>query len=481
MDSEKGYGDTIVGPSRRSQVEIQQQEDAVGSLDPAHVEYLIQRHGTVELEPLPSMDPLDPFNWPSWRKNLFLALFAFHGMMAGYVAAGLVPALPLMAKKYGVSLTASTYLASVSIAIYSVVPFLWLPLMDRIGRRPSLLLSAFGAAICNVGGVFCETYGTQMATRVLTALFIAPPTALGGIIVTELFFVHERGTKTGIWKLLFTIGAPAGPFILGFVTKFAGLRWVYGVMALTCFGLFLSYVLFCPETKYERNYYRRGCRRPASCGHVVPSQPSQLDFMKFCPVDLRKPWSWKTFLRPLTLFFSAPRIILPICAYAIVFAYANVAICLTVPQVAGEKFHLDSEGIGLQFIAIMVGLVLGELLGGFGSDRWMTWRISKRGGNRVIEDRLWLSYPGIVLVVVGLVLWGVKTQQAREGHWIVSPSIGAAIASFGCQVITTVLVTYAIDVDPIRSADTGLVINLVRQLWAFVSFAEIPSFPPEIE
>lgn len=345
------------------------------------------------------------------------------------------------------------------IATYAVIPFLWLPLMERIGRRPSLLMSAFGAAVCNMGGVWCETYASQMATRVLTALFIAPPTALGGIIVTELFFMHERGAKTGIWKLFFTLGAPAGPFILGFVTKFAGLHWVFGVTALTCFGLFLGYIFFCPETKYERNYQQA---RLLSHSH----KPSQLTFMKFCPVDL-KPWSWQTFFRPFRTF-AAARIILPICAYAIVFAYANVAICLTVPQVAGEKFHLDAEGIGLQFIAIMLGLVLGEILGGFGSDRWMAWSTLRRGGIRVIEDRLWLAYPGLILVVVGLVLWGVKTQQAPEGHWVVSPSIGAAIASFGCQVITTVLVTYAIDVDPTRSADTGLIVNLVRQLWAFV-------------
>lgn len=37
------------------------------SLTPAHREYLIGRHGTVDLEPLPSMDPIDPLNWPTWR------------------------------------------------------------------------------------------------------------------------------------------------------------------------------------------------------------------------------------------------------------------------------------------------------------------------------------------------------------------------------------------------------------------------------
>jgi len=33
-----------------------------------HRDYLIQRHGTVDLHPLPSSDPADPYNWPSWKK-----------------------------------------------------------------------------------------------------------------------------------------------------------------------------------------------------------------------------------------------------------------------------------------------------------------------------------------------------------------------------------------------------------------------------
>jgi hypothetical protein len=36
-------------------------------LTPSHHDYLLQRHGTLNLEPLPSQDPADPLNWPEWR------------------------------------------------------------------------------------------------------------------------------------------------------------------------------------------------------------------------------------------------------------------------------------------------------------------------------------------------------------------------------------------------------------------------------
>jgi hypothetical protein len=37
------------------------------NLAPEHREFLLWRHKTVDLNPLPTMDPADPLNWPSWK------------------------------------------------------------------------------------------------------------------------------------------------------------------------------------------------------------------------------------------------------------------------------------------------------------------------------------------------------------------------------------------------------------------------------
>lgn len=41
--------------------------DPASELSEPHRAYLLQRHGTLDLEPLPSMDPADPYNWPLWK------------------------------------------------------------------------------------------------------------------------------------------------------------------------------------------------------------------------------------------------------------------------------------------------------------------------------------------------------------------------------------------------------------------------------
>lgn len=32
-----------------------------------HHDYLMNRHGTTDLKPVPTMDDLYPYNWPSWK------------------------------------------------------------------------------------------------------------------------------------------------------------------------------------------------------------------------------------------------------------------------------------------------------------------------------------------------------------------------------------------------------------------------------
>ena len=42
--------------------------DIVASrLSKPHRDYLMERHGTLELDPIPSLDPADPYNWPGWK------------------------------------------------------------------------------------------------------------------------------------------------------------------------------------------------------------------------------------------------------------------------------------------------------------------------------------------------------------------------------------------------------------------------------
>ena len=151
-----------------------------------------------------------------------------------------------------------------------------------------------------------------------------------------------------------------------------------------------------------------------------------------------------------------------------IFLFASVMVTVEIPQLFLPKFGFNAQQIGLQFLGIIIGTVIGEQLGGALSDYWMRKREAKTHARAEPEHRLWLSYVGFALTICGLVVFLVQTDHAPQGHWNVSPIIGVGIAGAGNQIVTTVLVTYAIDCHPEQANSIGVFINFVRQTWGFI-------------
>lgn len=42
-------------------------KDEASVLSDEHRQYLLARHGILELDPLPTMGTADPYNWPTWK------------------------------------------------------------------------------------------------------------------------------------------------------------------------------------------------------------------------------------------------------------------------------------------------------------------------------------------------------------------------------------------------------------------------------
>lgn len=188
--------------------------------------------------------------------------------------------------------------------------------------------------------------------------------------------------------------------------------------------------------------------------------------MKFGRIDPR-PLQFRDFVYPLSLGRHLC-ILIPACAYAMTFLFGSVMITVELPQLFGAKFGFNAQQLGYQFAGVIVGSVIGEQLGGGLSDFWMNRRARNTGTKPAPEYRLWLSYAGFVLTIVGVVVFLVRTAQAAEDHWNITPVIGIAIAGVGNQLVTTVLITYAVDCHQEESASIGVFITFVRQMWGFI-------------
>ncbi|KAJ5625406.1 hypothetical protein N7510_001715 [Penicillium lagena] len=435
--------------------------DPAQTLSESHKAYLLERHGTLDLDPIPNMDPADPYNWPLWKKTANLGLVAFHACMGTFTASSIICAYENIAMDVGVSLQRVSYLTSLQIAILGGAPLFWKPLSQRYGRRPIFLLSLILSCVCNIGCAKSPDYASMAACRALVAFFISPAMAIGSGVVTETFFRKERARYMGIWTVMVTLGVPVGPFIFGFVAQRVNYRWIYWILAITNACQFVLYIFFGPETRY--------------IGAETRSQTSSFkrEYLSIRRID-PAPFKVSEFIHPLALFTHIP-VLLAAVAYSMVFLFASVMSSVEVPQLLQVKFELNAQQLGLQFLGLIIGSLLGEQLGGFMSDMWMNARARRIGQKPAPEYRLWLSYIGFLLTIAGMVVFLVCTEQAAVGQWSVKPVIGTGIAAFGNQVVTTVLTTYAVDTHPHDAGSVGVFINFVRSTWGFIGPFWFPS------
>ena len=260
---------------------------------------------------------------------------------------------------------------------------------------------------CNIGGARCTSFAGQMTNRALAAFIISPPVGIGSGVVTELCAPEKRGQKLGWWVLMTVLGTPLGPFIMGFVVQHAGVQWVFWIFAILNFAQAVAYLILGEETLYIRD------GRPSNPDHSCRSRLRSLLPRRLDP----KPFRFRDAFASL-LLVRYPRILVPAVATSITFCYGNIVFVIEMPISFGEKFHFNSQQVGLQFISVIIGAVIGEQLSGPMSDYFLKARKKSKGHSRP-ADRLWLSYIGFATIITGLLVWGFQLEKAET--WNVTP------------------------------------------------------------
>lgn len=435
---------------------ISLEEGTLQQISEEHKEYLISKHGTWELEPLPSMNDDDPLNWSQISKNVQLGMISFHAFMCTFLASGIIPLYEILAEELGETVTRASYLTSVQILFTAIAPLPLLPVMNRYGRHKILLILTLGASAFNVGSIFSKGYASLTVLRCFAAIFISPGIAVGGSAVKEMMFKHELGSKTGWWSLMVAMGVPAGPFICGFIQERYSYKYVFVLFAAINFGEFAAYFLFGRETLF--NY------QDLSRNHTNKFK----SLFRFNAIIPEYKVTFKGIAFPLTYFYKNWRILICASLYTIIFCYTNIVTTVELPTVFGEKFHLGPQATGLQFLAIVIGYIIGIQMAGWLSDWWMN-----RSNYR--EYRLWLSYPGFITTFVGLLVFGFQVVNAEENQWNITPLVGLTILSFGCQLVSTTIITYSIDLIPNQATEIVLFIGFLRQFFGFIGPFYFPS------
>src|SRR6267378_191531 len=181
-------------------------------------------------------------------------LVVFLTVFIDLIGFGIVlPLLPIYSQNFG----ASGLMVGIIMASFSAMQFLFAPawgrLSDRIGRRPVLLVSTFGAALSYAVFGYGSTLPGSTALGVLLGSRILAGICGANITVAQAYIAditppEERSRKMGLIGMAFGLGFIFGPALGAVGMRFFGITGPGWIAARFCAANFLFALARLPES-----------------------------------------------------------------------------------------------------------------------------------------------------------------------------------------------------------------------------------------
>ncbi|GLA75184.1 hypothetical protein AtubIFM55763_006451 [Aspergillus tubingensis] len=437
------------------------QEKSMSSGDPEANARIKTTANGIPLVPQPSDDPEDPLNWSQFTKIAALVVLAFESFLVKFSATLIAPDALELAAEFNVPETTATYIGSVPSILNAITSFFWIPISHRIGRRPVLLIGNLMTLVSAIGVARSQTYAQCLACRMLMNVGGSVGLSIGPAAISDMFFLHEKGSRMGVNSILLVISPYVGGVAGGSIAynKSLGWRWSMYIAAILYATQFLAQVFFVPETIYTRD--EKSSAESKSSDKKKTTFISRMGFRK--PVVPKEETWGQTFRKPYKMF-AYPAVVLP----SFWFGVANMT---EVGNTAGfalnfgskSRFHFNLAQVGFCYFSGVIGAGIGEFFGGPLCD--MVAKYSLRRGQEWRPERLLhLAWSALITISAGLLLYGLELEYGDS--WAAALT-GIGLFTFGQEVLVTVLLTYMTECYPDDAAEVAIVFQFFFAVQTF--------------
>ncbi|KIW97740.1 uncharacterized protein Z519_01324 [Cladophialophora bantiana CBS 173.52] len=398
----------------------------------------------------------------------------FFVFLSNYVTVSLSPILVSIITDFNISVDQAGYLITLNLLFLGLGNLFWVPLSERMGKRPVLIACALTYFVCSIWAAVAKTYGSFLGARIMQGFGASASEALGPAVVADLYFVHERGLFMSFYLLIFTVGVSLGGIWSGLIASSTpNWHWVLWHDTILTGFVFLVIVLFAPETNFKRppeNESGEGMPLPELVDlrkRVKFSWIRSLSVTTWYDREFSIWWLW---WRPwLTL--RLPAVWFCIITYGVSLGWQIIQTTAN-GVIFPAIYNFSPRGVGNISCAYLVASFLGCAAGGPFLD-WLTRYITKRrGGYFVPEYRLWAMIPPSVVFPIGLLMYG----GGLENHLnYMIPIVGSAIGYAVVCVVPSVGMTYVVDCYRPLSGETMTMVTAAKNTFGFaLSFAVFP-------
>ncbi|KAJ9271366.1 hypothetical protein DTO212C5_2716 [Paecilomyces variotii] len=438
-------------------VDKQPKEQTLGTVQLRHY-----RTNKVILVPTPSNDPNDPLNWSSPKKYHVLALVCAGIFTVNFISVAPSVALQEITTDFfgdtnlASSLSKTSYLQTTCSLMIGVGNLVWIPLAIKYGRRP-VYFFAFSLFLATT--IWCgaaQSFSSQLVARLLLGTAAAAPEIVAPLTLTDVFFLHQRGSIMVIYTCCLACGSGMGVVLGGLIMIHEDWRAIYWLSTALVGVVTLLVVFSFPETHYKRqNVLLEACEqseKPVSDG---VAQEESIEEVRATAIPPKK-----TYIQELKVFsttYTSESLLLlmyrPLVALAlpaVLWATLINSITIGLMVVLSADFSTSFSNVygfqpwqsGLTFIAGIIGALVGILCGGYLTDWVANIFTVRNGGVRTPEMRL----PALVLSLISsplsCLLYGFGF--GKQLPWIV-PVIGIALVNFTIVQANNIALLYILD------------------------------------
>ncbi|OTB17400.1 hypothetical protein K445DRAFT_31654, partial [Daldinia sp. EC12] len=422
-------------------------------------------------------DVENPYNWPTWRKVLNCGLISGMTFVSPLASSIFAPGVPqVVAEFHSTSLEIAAFVVSVYVLGFAAGPMLFAPLSEIYGRVILYHIGNLGFVAFQVGCALSPTLNALIVFRFFAGVFGSVAITNGGGTIADMITQEKRGGAMAVFSIGPLLGPIIGPVAGGFLSDAKGWRWSFWLLAIV--GGFLSIVMvFSLKESYAPVVLeRKAAKLRKETGNELIR--SKLD-AGLSPRDYFK----RGIIRPFKMLFLSPIIAITSLYMAVTYGYLYLMFT-TMTEVFQGYYHFSTSIVGLAFIGLGVGSMLGIFLFSATSDRYIQKKAAEADAKSQAtgepkagmkpEYRLPLLPVGALLIPAGLFIYG-WTAEYRV-HWIV-PIIGTSVVGIGNMLVFMGIQLYLVDAFTIYAASAIACNTIVRSLaGAVLPLAGLPMY-----
>lgn len=456
------------------------------------------------LVPQPSSDPNDPLNWSYARKMRAMMMVFLYIIGNGITTSLQYSVLNDITKDTGISTEDLVQGNGVMILLFGWACLFWQPIALTFGRRGVFLCSILLTVPLCVWTAYSKTANEWYGHRVLIGFAASPFEALPAVVVSDLFFAHNRGTWMSVYVFMLFTGTFIAPLVAGWFNDAYGWRWTMNFGAIVGAVFFVIMFFFLEETMYFRHAAPRVQHSPVFADTDTSSNSDDDSRRKSGSVksgagepyvrvragnhvaqpdvnplmltwDRLKPFRnmpgrptvkdmFAMSYRPLIYIVRFPCTTWSGFLYGINLAWYNVLNSTASPILSSPPYNWSAALVGSVYAGPIIGSAFACLWSGHFADKLTLWLARRNNGIREAEQRLWPLTFSAVITAAGLILWGVGAD--KNIHWV-GLVFGLGMLTFGVVTGGSIATAYNVDCFKDLAGETTVSIMIMRNTIGF--------------